>query len=507
MSSAKQSAGMQEILKFSRIEEGTVEFTSEVNNQLIIFVRCEDPNIHNNQTPVDALTKAIPIDIFGNDGSGLGLTRITPKAGTRCLVMFKNPQDFTKGYYVGAINEPYSRIDRPQISAPEGSFKYINDVGSGYDIQSSGAVNLISKGDTLLSLKQNSLMFSASGDKTALWLNKDALRFTNDVFSLVSNNVASSLITKSNLIVASSNGKTTIGGSDGVLDFEGGKLTIKSSLFESTNEGFVVAAGYFKYKGISAKAFADATAPTYEVSILEGNSEFYNASGSFKIGILDPSSNEFLSFVGPIESAPMSKIQQKMTSIKMLVDVGGAGAVTSDILIDVGSISLEHKVSSLSTKATLDSTGIELDYSPSGKAANLKMTASSSRLEQDIVGSLMSLLELKVSGQVKVLGKNKIEILSNSQDIVIASGSLVAENITSPTLQVKLDSMMQRIEAKILSSFGLTVMQSETHGNPDVTAGLTPGAPFPINVSLRQHGHLTLVGPTITKLPADIVPI
>lgn len=509
MPSPKQEVGMQEVLKFARIEESTVEDTVEINNQLVIITRCEDFNIHKPNSPIETLTKCSSIDVFGNDGSRPGTTRVKPKKGTRCLVLFKNPQDFSRGFYLGAINEPYSRVDYPSVASSPGSFKYINDKGSGVDVSADGTVKLISFHGTVAALNASSFSFITPGETAFLGVSPLAIRLSNNSFSILSNSEKTDMMSVGAFRIVSTKGRTTIGGQSGRFDFEGGKLDTLASLIEEKSEGRVVSAGYYKYKGISAKAFSsDPTAPTYEVSILEGGTVFYNASGSFTIGILDPTTNKFLSYVGPTEEAPMSKIEQKMTSIETVVDVGGIGVTTSKVKLDTTAALMEYKAATANTKIELTASRAEIDFAPTGTtASNLKMQISGTRLEHDIAGSLMALLELKVTGDAKLLGKNEIKIFSNSQDITIASGSLVGESIASPTLQIKLDSMLQRIEAKILQQFGLTVMTSEVHGNPDVTAGLTPGSPFPVNVSLRQHGHLTLLGPTITKLPADLVPL
>ena len=498
-----QSTGIREVIKLSRIEEATVVENIEVNNQHIIILRCEDQNIHTSSTPIDALTKAIPINVFGHDGATPAISRIKPVVGTRCLVMFKDPQDFGRGYYLGAINEPYSRYDYPMVSSPDGSIKLLNEKGTGYDISSTSFITAAAR-TTYSKLTADGInIFNPSMN---FIVGRTQLSIVNQTISFNSNTSGTNLTSlgKFNL---GSGGDLNLSGENSTLDFKGGKLSVLADLIEATSSQRVIAAGIFKYRGVSAAAFADdPTAPTYEVSILQGDTSFLSASGNYRNGILNPAF-KLLQYVGLSEDAPFSKFEMKNTEIDILVDPTSTGTITSNLNLGSSSALIEYKAAIGSSKAEFKASEILIDFSPTGStAAKIEMKTSASRYEQNLSGLLKALLELKSSGAVKLLGKSDIDIFSDSANITVASGTLVSESMILKTLMMKMDSMLQRIELKILEATGLTISMTEVHGNPDVTAGATPLAPFPVNVSLRQHGHLTLVGPTITKLPVDLIP-
>ena len=139
---------LKAIINAARLEEGVVEFVEVIEGRTIIYVRCDNRNIHPENLELSALTQCIPLNFFG------GEMKIKPKAGTKCLIIFKNPgndrKDFSTAYYFGSFDKRQdSQPINSEIETPEDGMNFKTEQGFGIGV-TNGKATLFSEKSSVI---------------------------------------------------------------------------------------------------------------------------------------------------------------------------------------------------------------------------------------------------------------------------------------------------------------------------------------------------------------------
>lgn len=397
-------------LIFARVEEGVVRSVSRFMNQSYIMVECENQNVHGKDIPVQSLTQCIPINIWGNDGNGSSEDYNDPKPGTRCLVIFKDPEVFTHGYYVGAIGDPWKNVSMDRSAPPSpGSKKISTPTGSALFLDASSPYSSLMAGKSGVLVKEGHVEL-VTGDGSELGINgkmiwgrnsdgSAAFALKGDSPSQISTRGPLSFITEARM-----NTK----GSSKVEDFSSGIYRRKAKLFEDSSQARQIVSGYFKYRGIDASAFgADAGDPTWDVSVLKGAISHTTAFGNILNQSLDPTGKVW-SFVGPAE-APLSQVQ--LTSDLAMTRIVPAGKISAE----VGG----GTAGPLNSTINLDASNINAVLSPAGVvAAKLNMSSSSFVVGMFPGGTATSTIDMASSGAITAEAKQSWTLKTGAAGIV-----------------------------------------------------------------------------------------
>lgn len=276
------------ILNTSRLEEGVVASTEIIEGRLIIYVRCDNRKIHPEDLPTYSLTQCLPLNPFGTTPTSK--TTVRPAEGTKCVILFKNPEDFTRAYYIGSLEQKTEEIElTPASIKSEGGTTFKNDTGEGYNFSGGKASIFSAKSSVLienekvaLNNKQSSLTLGINGFQVESFTGK------GESLGLISLN-------QKNLFLRSK-GEVAIGAESGEVKIISSGTSIKnSSIFE-------LKAREMKFEASSKVAFAMGTkveniagnilnplslAPAYQIKIISGGYSLSAAQGDIEIAALN----------------------------------------------------------------------------------------------------------------------------------------------------------------------------------------------------------------------------
>lgn len=276
------------IINSARIEEGTVKFFEELEGRIIIYVKCDDRRIHPEGLSSASLTQCVPVNLFGGSNTKM---KVAPPEGTKCLIMFKHPDNFKFAYYLGALeaSDGYQEIQSDTKQSP-GGFSHKNEQGFGYSITNSKSILFSQKSsitvqndNTSMSYRNSTLSIGNAGFQVESYSGKDELFGT---------------LTLSNkgLFLRSVNG-IMLGTDSGDLNIYSGGTTIKnSSIFSVTSrEMSLTATSKFvanmgqKIETLSGNILSPLSFdPAYQIKVISGGYSLSVAQGDIEIATMNP---------------------------------------------------------------------------------------------------------------------------------------------------------------------------------------------------------------------------
>lgn len=288
------------VLNFARIEKAVVEDISITNEGTFLICRCFDQSIHTPQMSNLDLTVCEYINPFGDDGSNTFSSKVLPKKGTICLIIFSTPNKFDKGFYLGAAYNPTSIPINTTGNHSDGTISFTTDKQNGLHLDGENPYAALFTANSSLILNNQTVELTNKQGSGLVFNNEN---FTINVIkgqnqsSIFTLGGTSSGIISSKKLDLIAVGAATLRGSAINLDAREGKLLTKAKEIETTTQGYQIVSGWFKFKTLMSSAFSTGLGPAFDVMVLEGDISLVSGLGDINIQAYSPT-NEISLIVG-----------------------------------------------------------------------------------------------------------------------------------------------------------------------------------------------------------------
>lgn len=476
--------------RISRVEPGIVEDVTYVENRPVVYVKLENPNSPSSSGQVDALVRCVYVNPFGHDGSTAATSGALPAKGTRCLVLIDNLETESGAYYLGSITDPYSRKLTPPPFIP-GSLSWKSETGNGF-MASAGneGVSIFAADASTIRLTKDSLAYRNAALSASMLIDSSKMSLVTNAGSLTADDASLRLLSTGGMQLAAANGAMVLRADRGLMDFSGGTLESKSETFRGVYGQKIESAGIYKLKVLNGAAFVTGDATSWETFIVMGNAKTILGDGSSTTTLYDSLfSAKYRVEIGVAPSPTVTYLEMDKSDVKLY---SNGVAPTLELRADQGGTGLAQ------SSLKLEPTSVDLVLKTAGmKSFDISAGVSDSSWTQYAAGTKMATWKLKAAGE------SEHEVMQSITMKVSPS-----PGVDMAKIEMKLSEMILEY---LMGMARVTVGPAGVHSHPDLVAGTGPAsagaAAFPANLSLRMHGHLTLLGPTITKVPSDVIPI
>lgn len=414
--------------KIPRIEEAMVEAVQQIQEQTILLARCLDTEIHNPNTPIEQLTRVIITSNIATVNGPFGGPSSVPQVGTKILIVFQFAENFYQAYYIGQINDMYSEdVVQSKPNTEAGGIGFITESGAGLSIHGNKSQSVIHTQNSNIVLDNDEITASV-GKSAKFILSKKliSIRREDDLTGLIMG-ASSSLLSKGNLNLISSNGEVIIRGNALTFDARGGSIQTNTSTLKEVTQKRIYSDAIFKHTIGTSQAFGSQTA--YELSIISGDYSAFIAQGDFDWTALSPT-NGFTWGVGPT-----------LTSLsKQQIDANGLMFYTSSI----GEIDLSVKASESvepfsNINASMSSVKLQNGSAPGVYNSQVLLDSGGLSLKQGagLITSTGSIISLKKGGSIEI--KALVKISFDAPIVEIKNGELKVDgditwlNAATPT--------------------------------------------------------------------------
>jgi len=402
--------------KLARVEEAKVEKVRYHNDVPFLICRCDDPEIHSINTPIELLTTvrmtSPTSDVNSSNSAGFSFV---PSEGERILIIFTSTNQFSDAYFFGVIADPYAvnqiKNRRPTTA---GAYSHITKNGTGFNLQSNAEIfsakSRVSISDEAVKLKIGNTDFIQIHQKTGLSY------FSNSTKSSFFINRKAFLAVEGNIELFSKSGNFSATAASCEMNFRGGTYNLKTSTIYETSQKHFTSTGVFVQKISAGSAFG--VDVSWDVQVISGNAMLATASGDIIFQGVTPGMCNIQLLVGPL-SLPLS--QMLLTQDSVLVETMSEiklnsmyGKITAEALTDISFESTTGKVNIKGLgDVSVDSSTGNVKITGAQKvtielASGQKIELSSSGILIDGGGSSVKLGSDSAAGGVLTVDKNPI---------------------------------------------------------------------------------------------------
>jgi len=291
--------------KTARIEEAIVEKIRYFRSVPFLICRCEDPEIHSVDTPIELLTtvKMVANESDVNSSSDAGFPYV-PSEGERILITFTNTVDFSEAYFYGIIYDPYSKHQiKTRPAAAPGSISKFTKGGAGYSFGSKAELystkSKLSVGNYRLKFNTNTTDYFQIDETGGMQFFSYHLRSSFIVNKKVFVGV------DCNIELFSKSGAFKVRATNGEFDFRGGTYQLNTSTISETSQKRYMSDGVFKHKVASGLPYGSPI--SWDTQILEGDAALTTCSGDIILHAVTPGLSNIQLAVGPI-AVPLGQL-------------------------------------------------------------------------------------------------------------------------------------------------------------------------------------------------------